>query len=434
MLVAGCQPCHCKRVQRALIAALAGTICALVRWQHRHALALASLRKQATTPTLIKIRTITSGVTFERGCSWALNLERAAAFNAAAKARFESAGFEVQTTRIAANPFEEWLDVHNRDEALSRLRSIDADLEQLGVDLFNAGPASSAAGRAFVPQIVALSPRMFASASLADPLDSAGAEQLADAILGIAACTLDGEGNFRFCASFNCPPCIPFFPASYHDGSAASFAIGCETAAILADALPRANGDLACAKALLTRAFEEQLRPVDVVAHELSTIHRIAYRGIDASIAPLGPLPPLTSSFESLGLGCFGESGTLAAAALVTGAVKAITGVSVCGYSGLMLPPCEDRGLAEKAAEHSYTLHDILAYSAVCGLGLDTVPIPGDVPRSKLKALLLDVAALAFRLDKPLTARLLPVPGKRAGERTCFTNPCLVDTVVFDVP
>ena len=77
---------------------------------------------------------------------------------------------------------------------------------------------------------------------------------------------------------------------------------------------------------------------------------------------------------------------------------------------------------------------DLLSYSAVCGLGLDTVPIPGNVPKAKLQALLLDVAALAFRLNKPLTARLFPVPGKAAGEMTSFDNPHLVNTRVFEVP
>ena len=109
--------------------------------------------------------------------------------------------------------------------------------------------------------------------------------------------------------------------------------------------------------------------------------------------------------------------------------------MTLCGYSGLMLPPCEDAGLAARAAEaKTYRVHDLLSYSAVCGLGLDTVPVPGDVTEAKLAALLLDVAALAFRLNKPLTARVFPVPGKAAGEMTSFANPFLCDTRVFEVP
>lgn len=154
---------------------------------------------------------------------------------------------------------------------------------------------------------------------------------------------------------------------------------------------------------------------------------------------PLGTAPPLTDSFESLGLAArFGDSGTLALSSLVTSAIKGLSrtrdGVMTTGYTGLMLPPCEDVGLARRAGEMSYSIHDLLMYSAVCGIGLDTVPIAGDTPKAKLAALLLDVAALAFRLQKPLTARLFPVPGKHAGEQTTFKNPILCNTRIFEVP
>jgi len=66
------------------------------------------------------------------------------------------------------------------------------------------------------------------------------------------------------------------------------------------------------------------------------------------------------------------------------------------------------------------TVKDILMYSAVCGTGLDTIPLPGDVTVDQLSALLLDISVLALRLNKPLTARLMPIPGKKAGDATNF--------------
>jgi uncharacterized protein len=51
---------------------------------------------------------------------------------------------------------------------------------------------------------------------------------------------------------------------------------------------------------------------------------------------------------------------------------------------------------------------------------LDTVPLPGDSTPEQITALLLDVAALALRLNKPLIARLMPIPGKQAGDPTGF--------------
>jgi uncharacterized protein len=46
--------------------------------------------------------------------------------------------------------------------------------------------------------------------------------------------------------------------------------------------------------------------------------------------------------------------------------------------------------------------------------------LPGDTTIDQIIPLLLDLSALALRLDKPLTARLMPVPGKKAGEPTNF--------------
>jgi uncharacterized protein (UPF0210 family) len=85
-----------------------------------------------------------------------------------------------------------------------------------------------------------------------------------------------------------------------------------------------------------------------------------------------------------------------------------------------MPPVLEDSILAQRAAEGTLTVKDLLLYSAVCGTGLDTVPLPGEVSAGQVHALLLDIAALAMRLDKPLTARLMPIPGKKAGEATDF--------------
>ena len=85
-----------------------------------------------------------------------------------------------------------------------------------------------------------------------------------------------------------------------------------------------------------------------------------------------------------------------------------------------MQPILEDSILAKRAAEGTLTIKDVLLYSAVCGTGLDTIPLPGDTTAEQITPLLLDLCALALRLDKPLTARLMPIPGKKAGDETNF--------------
>jgi len=54
----------------------------------------------------------------------------------------------------------------------------------------------------------------------------------------------------------------------------------------------------------------------------------------------------------------------------------------------------------------------------------------GDTTQRQIERILGDVATLAVKWKKPLTARLLPVKGKKAGERTEFDDPFLVNTTI----
>jgi len=119
--------------------------------------------------------------------------------------------------------------------------------------------------------------------------------------------------------------------------------------------------------------------------------------------------------------------------AIITDVLKGLP-LKTCGYSGLMLPIMEDTILAERAAEGRLTLDQLLLYSAVCGTGLDVVPLPGDISQGKLESIIRDVASLSVKWHKPLSARLLPIPGKKAGDRTSFDDPFLVNTRVLSVP
>ena len=109
----------------------------------------------------------------------------------------------------------------------------------------------------------------------------------------------------------------------------------------------------------------------------------------------------------------------MTAALIITTAVKAVP-VKQIGYSGLMVPVMEDKLLAQRWAEGTYNTDSLLAYSAICGTGLDTIPLPGDISEDQLARIFGDVASLAWKWNKPLSARLQPVKGKKAGEVTDF--------------
>jgi uncharacterized protein (UPF0210 family) len=152
------------------------------------------------------------------------------------------------------------------------------------------------------------------------------------------------------------------------------------------------------------------------------------YAGIDPTPAPLGEVS-IGRAIENFTGAPFGSSGTMTAAAIITRAVQAAP-VKRLGYSGLMVPVLEDAVLTRRWAEGTYSIDALLAYSSVCAGGLDTIPLPGAITEDRIARILGDVATLAYKWQKPLAARLLPIAGRKAGDRTEFEDARMANTVI----
>ena len=209
----------------------------------------------------------------------------------------------------------------------------------------------------------------------------------ARAVKQLAQITPLGFGNLRFAATANCPPNIPFLPAAYHAGGSPCFSIAVQAADVVLEAL-RGAGGMSDIEDRLVRALEVATEPVERIADTLVVEFGYAFGGIDLSPAPF-PSDDVSigGAVESAGVDRFGAPGTLYVAAMITRAIRR-TKVRRCGFSGLMLPVLEDSVLARRAAEHPPSLHELLLYSAVCGTGLDTIPLPGRRLRSRARGCL----------------------------------------------
>jgi uncharacterized protein (UPF0210 family) len=157
----------------------------------------------------------------------------------------------------------------------------------------------------------------------------------------------------------------------------------------------------------------------------------VHYVGADLSPAPFPvDAASVAGGLEALGLSRFGAPGTVLAAWRLTTALKSVR-MKQCGFSGLMMPLLEDTVLARRASEGLLSVNELLLYSSICGTGLDTIPLPGEISEAEIAGILLDVAALATALRKPLTARLFPLPGKRAGDPTEIDYPFFTNSRVL---
>jgi len=364
----------------------------------------------------------------------------------------------VQTLRVATSNLYTYLGSHSLYETLPYLERFDRIAQRGGVilsvgqvsspDGYSTGMAEWAAGLVRRTKTISFS---LAISSHLLGIHTHSIREAAEIIRALSKVD-NGEANFRFTAAANCPAGIPFFPAAFHEGGN-SFAIGLESANLVEEAFahcaeggggsgpgfagggedirPAASSREAARRAL-KELLEKNLRPVQGLGEKIATESGWTYDGIDVSAAP-GLDASIGKAIETYTHQPFGSPSTLGACALITDVLKGLD-IKKCGYSGLMLPVIEDPVLAKRAEEGRYTIEELLLFSSVSGTGLDVVPIAGDVSQEVIEGILTDVAALSLKYTaKALSARLFPIPGRKAGDRVSFQNPNLTATTVMEI-
>jgi hypothetical protein len=398
------------------------------------AISLASLAIAADTQP--KVRAITAFISVDDK-SYATEIEDTVKFLKTARESYIKAGFEVETIRIATQPFPQYTRGLPHDAALTLLRNIDALAGKLGfspsIGTTMLADKDDAASVDLLADVLAEPSRLNASLVIAgdDGIYWNAVRQAAKVIKAISQRSAHGQGNFNFAAIAMLKPYGPFFPGAYHLGGERSFAVGLEGANVVADVFAK-NHDPGNAEKILAQTLTRHLVRAEGVATQVASTSGWTYRGIDPTPAPLGEVS-IGRAIESFTGSPFGASGTMTAAGIITRAVQSVP-IKRVGYAGLMIPVMEDAVLGKRWAQGTYTADSLLAYSAVCAAGLDTVPLPGDITEERIAQILGDVATLAYKWKKPLAARLLPVPGKKAGEQTEFNDPRMANTTIQPLP
>ncbi len=339
-----------------------------------------------------------------------------------AREQFEEAGYSVQTTRIATQPFPAILGEQGPGKAADLAKDVEAIAFVHELDYIALGPVRLTDPPAYVeviPDILGSTQNTFVSVEIANResgISLPRTRRVAEVIRKVVNLGEDGFSNLCLGATANVQPWTPFYPAAYHGGGKPRFAIATESADLALSAITSASS-LEQARDGLIRLIEDHARRIEEISRRVTGMD---FQGIDFSLAP-GPeeTRSIGAALERLGLSKFGSAGSLMAAAFLTGTLDQAQ-FTRTGFCGLMLPVLEDSVLAARAAEGGLGITELLTYSAVCGTGLDTIPLPGDIGEEVIAAILADMAALSLRLDKPLTARLMPLPGKKQGDATTF--------------
>src|ERR1700686_186485 len=383
-----------------------------------------------------KVRTITAFISLSTS-DYKRELADTAHTLNIAKKKFEQSGWVVERIRNTTQPFPEFLRGLPRSKALELL--IDLDNLAAGNYEFNVGPAMMKDSDD--PAMMDLAAEFLARAKVTNSSAIIAADdgvhwetihRAAHLVKYLSNNPPDGQGNFRFAATAMLAPYGPFYPASYPTAAGGRFAIGLESANVVLRVLSETKGVPQQASATLSTELSRYALQAEAIAKDFAQQSGWDYLGLDPTPAPAGDVS-IGAAIEAYTHHPFGSSGTLSTAFLITTAVRSVQAKQV-GYAGLMLPVLEDQTLANRWSEGKVSIDALLSYSSVCATGLDTLPLPGDVTDDQIARILGDVAALASKWHKPLTAPFLPGKKKKPGGTTDFDDPHLTNAKIQAMP
>lgn len=241
----------------------------------------------------------------------------------------------------------------------------------------------------------------------------------------------DGIACAKLCVFANIPQDIPFMAGAYLGiGEAdAVINVGVSGPGVVKKAVDRAlesgnRPDLGQLSEIIKRTAYKVTRVGELIGREVAEMLNIQFGVVDLSLAPTPNVGDSVGEiFQSLGLLSIGVPGSTAALAMLNDAVKkggAFASSSVGGLSGAFIPVSEDLNISESAAAGHLSLEKLEALTSVCSVGLDMVAIPGDTSDETIAAIIADEMAIGVINHKTTAARLIPVPGKKAGDKAYF--------------
>ncbi len=364
-------------------------------------------------------------------------LQRFSSFNNDLIQKLNNIGIEVQTKRLCSQPilsYDQQFYSKNLNETLIRIHEqlgiMEGILSKYEIDYFaSCAVIADEQIQKYgiyeklllneVPNFIKRREKFFTSVHVASKENGINLSALRSSAKIIKVLSQpDPFKNLNFCVSTNVPPDTPFFPAAYHMSEGASFGLALE----MADEVVKifeSTSSFEEANNLLGKRFNEIYDFLVNICEDIAIKNGIEFTGIDFSPAPYPTIEKsIGTAFEKLNFEYFGAPGSLIGVAMIKNAIPKRK--KVIGFSGFMPSVLEDYTIANSLSEKRFNLDTLLLYATICGTGLDCVPLPGNITERELFYILLDLCTISLRLNKPLTARLMPIPNRNAGDIVDF--------------
>lgn len=362
----------------------------------------------------VTIRTITLGMPFVFD-NPQITTEKANQFFEQVERKLKAKHLAARTFRVTSQPLDEMIFTQwpDKDHIVQFAADVEQQLEHAWFCL--AGPQFSTPKMNlerldYIAPVLEATEHVFTNTliSYAKGLHIAALRQVANVVCDLTQICERNQANFRFAAMSNIKPNTPYFPASYHAGKP-GFSISLELAGIAQRVFSQS---LLMDHALMEfrREIEAVATPVIAMAEELATEQGLEFKGIDFSLAPFpGEHTSVMAALEALTHARGGQFEILFGLYSVNQILKSV--LPQCprvGFNGSMFSVLEDNTLAHRVGEGNVSIKDLLSYATVCGCGLDMVPIDIDSRPEKVAAMIMTVATIAMKWNKPLITRLVP--------------------------
>ena len=398
----------------------------------------------------LDVRTVTMGVNLQECASAdvaelcakirAKILQRAGQLVPVCQQISQKYGIPIVNKRLAVSPVT-WLLEGHRDEAFLRVaHQLDDVAREVGVDLLGGFTAlvhkGMTAGEAtyfrMLPQVLRQTQRICASVNAASTRTGVNVDAVwlaAQAIRKTADLTADqdGFGCAKFVVFANIPGDNPFMAGGFLGPGAPDpvINIGVSGPGVIKRRLQQmlvdhADADLGQIAEQIKETAFRVTRVGELIGREVAAKLAVEFGIVDLSLAPTPRIGDSVGEIlQAMGQTKIGTPGTTLAIALLTDAVKkggAFASSSVGGLSGAFIPVAEDAALAKAVADGTLTIEKLEAATSICSVGLDMIPVPGDTTVATLAGLIGDELAIGVMNNKTTAARLIPVPGKKAGD------------------
>ncbi len=219
----------------------------------------------------------------------------------------------------------------------------------------------------------------------------------------------------------------PFMAGAFHGVTEPETVInvGVSGPGVVKHALEAVKGqDIGVVAETIKKTAFKITRVGQIVAQEAAKRLHTQFGIIDLSLAPTPAIgDSVAHILEEIGLESCGCPGTTAALAMLNDAVKKgglMASSYVGGLSGAFIPVSEDAGMIAAVEKNSLTLEKLEAMTCVCSVGLDMIAVPGDTTAETIAAVIADEAAIGMINNKTTAVRLIPVPGKKVGDKVEF--------------